>query len=86
VLTNQLFINGKPEDPVCGRRVDVINPATGELVTTVPDADAGDVDRAVAAARASFENESWHGMDPSKRERILGSGVTRTEAGGWLDL
>jgi acyl-CoA reductase-like NAD-dependent aldehyde dehydrogenase len=51
--------------------VDVINPATGELVTTVPDADSCDVDRAVAAARASFEKKSWRGMDPSKRERIL---------------
>ena len=51
--------------------MDVINPATGELITTVPDADAADVERAVAAARASFEKKSWRGMDPSKRERIL---------------
>jgi aldehyde dehydrogenase (NAD+) len=41
------------------------------MVTSVPDADAHDVDRAVAAARASFEKKSWRGMDPSKRERIL---------------
>ncbi len=51
--------------------MDVINPATGELITTVPDADPCDVDRAVAAARASFEKKTWRGMDPSKRERIL---------------
>ena len=51
--------------------MDVINPATGELLTTVADADACDVDRAVAAARASFEKKSWRGMDPSRRERIL---------------
>ena len=67
----KLFINGRWEDSVCDRCVDVINPATGELVTTVPDADSCDVDRAVAAARASFEKKSWRGMDPSKRERIL---------------
>ncbi len=51
--------------------MDVINPATGELLTTVPDSDACDVDRAVAAARASFEKKTWRGMDPSRRERIL---------------
>ena len=71
VFTNQLFINGCWTDSHCGRHVDVVNPATGDLVTTVPDADAFDVDRAVAAARASFEKKSWRGMDPSKRERIL---------------
>ena len=48
-----------------------VNPATGELLTTVPDADACDVDRAVAAARESFEKKTWRGMDPSKKEQIL---------------
>jgi aldehyde dehydrogenase (NAD+) len=67
----QLFINGCWEDSGCGRFLDVINPATGEPITTVPDADASDVDRAVKAARASFEKKSWRGMNPSKRERIL---------------
>ena len=68
---HQLFINGRAEDSAGSRRIDVINPATGELLSTVPDGDAPDVDRAVAAARASFEKKSWRGMDPSKRERIL---------------
>ncbi len=67
----QLFINGCWTDSACDRHIDVINPATGELITTVPDADASDVDRAVASARASFTAKSWRGMDPSKRERIL---------------
>src|SRR5690349_3528459 len=68
---NQLFINGRFTHCTCDRSVDVINPATGEFVTAVPDADATDVDRAVAAARESFEKKTWRGMDPSKRERIL---------------
>lgn len=67
----KLFINGRPEDSLGGRTIDVVNPATGDLLTTVPDADSADVDRAVAAARASFEKRSWRGMDPSKREKIL---------------
>jgi aldehyde dehydrogenase (NAD+) len=51
--------------------IDVINPATGELVGAVPDTDAAGVDCAVAGARASFEKKSWRGMAPSERERVL---------------
>jgi acyl-CoA reductase-like NAD-dependent aldehyde dehydrogenase len=54
-----------------GHHIDVINPATGELIATVPDGDAEAVDAAVAAARESFEKKTWRGMAPSKRERIL---------------
>jgi aldehyde dehydrogenase (NAD+) len=71
VLHHKLFINGKWEDCKGDCRIDVCNPATGEQICTVADADASDVDRAVAAARASFEKKSWRGMDPSKRERIM---------------
>src|SRR4051794_29444538 len=67
----KLFINGRHEDAEGGKTIDVMNPATGERLTTVPDGGAADVDRAVAAARASFEKKSWRGMDPSKREKIL---------------
>jgi aldehyde dehydrogenase (NAD+) len=51
--------------------IDVINPATGELICTVPDGGADGVNAAVAAARESFAKKTWRGMDPSKRERIL---------------
>ena len=51
--------------------IEICNPATCELLGTVPDCDAAEVDRAVATARASFENKTWRGLDPSKRERIL---------------
>src|SRR3984893_5669210 len=67
----KLFINGRHEDAASGKTIDVMNPATGELLSTVPDGDASDIDRAVAAARASFEKKSWRGMDSSKKEKIL---------------
>jgi aldehyde dehydrogenase (NAD+) len=51
--------------------IDVINPASGELITTVPDGGPEAVDAAVAAARESFAKKTWRGLDPSKRERIL---------------
>jgi aldehyde dehydrogenase (NAD+) len=51
--------------------IEICNPATGDLVGAVPDFDAEAVDRAVATARANFENKTWRGLAPSKREAIL---------------
>src|SRR5215469_16312790 len=51
--------------------IDVCNPATTELIGKVADGGADHVEGAVAAARASFADKRWRGMDPSKRERIL---------------
>lgn len=65
------FIAGQYVSGKTSASIEVRNPATGELIASVPDASAEDVDRAVAAARSSFENGSWHGKDPSEKERIL---------------
>ncbi len=67
----KLFIDGKYEDAVSGKTISVMNPATGEQLTTVPDAGPEDVDRAVRAARRSFENGAWRKMRVSEREKIL---------------
>ncbi len=67
----KLFIDGKREDAISGKTIPVLNPATGEELTTVPDAGPEDVDRAVRTARRTFENRAWRGMDVSKRERII---------------
>jgi len=48
-----------------------MNPAAGEELTRVPDADPEDVDQAVEAARRSFEKGSWRKMNVSERERII---------------
>lgn len=51
--------------------IDIVNPANGEVLGSVPDGGVEAVDAAVARARDSFEKKTWRGMDPSKRERIL---------------
>ena len=50
VLAN--FIGGKFVAPASGDYIDDIGPASGEVIARIPDSDARDVDRAVAAARA----------------------------------
>src|SRR2546428_14186783 len=65
------LIAGKWEPAASGKTIDVMNPATGERLATVPDGAAEDIDRAVRAARASFEKGSWRKADPSHKERVL---------------
>ena len=50
---------------------DVINPATGDVMGTVPRATVGDVDRCVAASRTALNGAEWKAMDPAQRGRIL---------------
>src|SRR5438105_2477666 len=65
------FIDGKYIESTGSNSIEVRNPATGDLLVAVPDATGEDVNRAVGAARASFEAESWRGKDPSQKERTL---------------
>jgi acyl-CoA reductase-like NAD-dependent aldehyde dehydrogenase len=48
---------------------DVVNPATEEVLTTVPLADVADTDAAVARARRAFE--MWRQVAPADRGRLL---------------
>lgn len=66
-----LFIDG---DWRAGRgtdRINVFNPATGETIATVANANAQDVDDAVRSAHAAFEAGVWSALPPAERERRL---------------
>jgi aldehyde dehydrogenase (NAD+) len=49
--------------------IDVVNPATGEVIAAVPAGTAADVDSAVAAAAAALAG--WAGTDPAERAAIV---------------
>jgi phenylacetaldehyde dehydrogenase len=66
-----MVIGGQWVDAADGTRLDVRNPATGEVITTVPAAGRADVDLAVAAARTAFESPEWGAARPVDRERWL---------------
>ncbi|HEX3703727.1 MAG TPA: aldehyde dehydrogenase family protein [Vicinamibacterales bacterium] len=51
--------------------LDVVNPATSEVIAQVPDAGAADVDRAVAAARMAFDGGAWPATTAQDRGRML---------------
>ncbi|QOT24041.1 aldehyde dehydrogenase family protein [Paenarthrobacter sp. YJN-D] len=67
----QMYIGGEFVDALSGRTFETVDPATGEVITTVPHARAEDVDRAVAAARSAFEAGAWRLMTPAQRQRVL---------------
>jgi phenylacetaldehyde dehydrogenase len=66
-----LLIGGEWLDSESASRIPVIDPATGLALTTIADANAADVDKAVAAARQAFERGPWAGMLPADREALL---------------
>lgn len=71
VEPGKLFIGGEWVEAQSGRFIDVLEPARGERLARVHEADARDVDRAVVAARAAFRDEAWARMAPSAREKLL---------------
>jgi phenylacetaldehyde dehydrogenase len=66
-----LLINGKFEEAESGKTFDTLNPASGEVLASVAEGDAHDIDRAVRAARRAFEQGPWSRMTPSERGRIM---------------
>ena len=66
-----MLVGAEWRDAVSEQRLDVRDPATGEVVTSVPAAGAADVDLAVKAARAAFESREWGAARPVDRERWL---------------
>ena len=66
-----LVINGESCPPASGEYADVINPATGDVVGSAAMGGAADVDQAVAAARAAFNQREWREMPPVERSRLL---------------
>jgi aldehyde dehydrogenase (NAD+) len=56
-------------------RIDVVDPATGEVVAAVPAGTPGDVDRAVTAAQAAYRE--WSQVDVAERAAV----VTRISEG-----
>ncbi|XP_044518313.1 retinal dehydrogenase 2 isoform X2 [Gracilinanus agilis] len=68
----KIFINNEWQNSESGRVFPVYNPATGEQVCEVQEADKADIDKAVRAARLAFSLGSvWRRMDASERGRLL---------------
>ncbi|MBU3745999.1 MAG: aldehyde dehydrogenase family protein, partial [Burkholderiaceae bacterium] len=67
----ELLIDGRWEASANGLRFDSVDPATGQVITSVARGQATDVDRAVGAARRALERKTWRLMSGAQRGRLL---------------
>ncbi len=67
----KMLLNGEWRESASGKTFDTLDPATGETIVKVAEGDKEDIDRAVSAARAAFEDSPWSRMHPTERERRL---------------
>ena len=71
-LTDQkMLIDGKFVDARSGKTFETINPATGDTICQIAEADQADVDLAVQAARRALESKAWRNLPASHRGRLL---------------
>jgi betaine-aldehyde dehydrogenase len=72
----RLFIGGDWVAPATTATIDVVSPASEEVIARVPEGREADIERAVAAAREAFDHGPWPRMSPAERadvmEKLLG--------------
>src|SRR4026208_842940 len=69
VAQQKMFVDGEFVDSTSGETMEVLNPATGEVIAEVPRGTADDVDRAVEAAKRAWEE--WQSKTPKDRMELL---------------
>ncbi len=68
---DRLFIGGDWVAPEGTGTIEVISPATEEVVGRVPEGTEADIDKAVATARRAFDHGPWPRMAPAERGEVL---------------
>ncbi|HEY7339150.1 MAG TPA: aldehyde dehydrogenase family protein [Bryobacteraceae bacterium] len=71
ISAKKILIDNRWVESKSGKTFATLNPATGEEICQIAEADAADVDRAVDAARAAFERGPWSRTMASDRGRLL---------------
>ncbi|HKP64609.1 MAG TPA: aldehyde dehydrogenase family protein [Polyangiales bacterium] len=67
----KMLIGGELVDASDGARRESIDPGSGEVVGSCPQATARDAEQAIEAASLAFERGPWRGMAPAERARIM---------------
>ncbi|HEU4623746.1 MAG TPA: aldehyde dehydrogenase [Steroidobacteraceae bacterium] len=69
---DRLYIGGAWVEAHSGRPLEIVSPDTEQVVARVAEADATDMDRAVAAARKAFDEGPWPWLSPEERMAAMG--------------
>lgn len=71
ITTSQFYIDGAWIDSESDSVVDVVNPATEEVIGRIPQATVAEVNQAIDAARHAFDEGPWPTMSPHERAQVL---------------
>ncbi|HEV7679251.1 MAG TPA: aldehyde dehydrogenase family protein [Candidatus Dormibacteraeota bacterium] len=71
VSTYQQYIDGEWTDAASGETYDIVNPSTEEVFARAAAGAEADADRAVAAARRSFDRGEWRSKTQQQRTQIM---------------
>ena len=77
--SHQMFINGEWVNSSDGGTRDIISPHTGEVIGSVQEGTAEDVDKAVAAAKKAFD-DTWFDTTPKSTPTRSSTSSPRTPA------
>lgn len=80
VAGQQHYIGGQFVPATSGEVFDIVNPATESVVTTAARGNADDINKAVKAAKESFDDGAWSRAKPSYRRQILFKAADLIEA------
>ncbi|KMY53322.1 betaine-aldehyde dehydrogenase [Bacillus sp. FJAT-27231] len=69
--TKKLYINGEFVESASSKTFETINPATGEVLATVYEAEEKDIDLAVRAAKRAFEQGPWSKMSGAEKAKLI---------------
>jgi len=67
----KMLVGGEWVDARSGKTFESVNPYTGRVWATAPEADEEDVDAAVRAARGAFDEGPWGRMTGTERARLI---------------
>jgi aldehyde dehydrogenase (NAD+) len=72
IKQTKILIDNKWVASVSGKTFETVNPATGDVLASVAEADAADVELAVKAARKAFHAKAhWRRMSASERGKLI---------------
>jgi acyl-CoA reductase-like NAD-dependent aldehyde dehydrogenase len=75
----RMRIGGELTEASSGETLDILNPATADVLTTTPAGGVEDVGRAVEAARRAFDEGTWPRMERSERAKAMNRFADRIE-------
>lgn len=71
ITYDRLFVAGTWTEPSDAELLEIVSPHDGSVIGRAAQARPADIDRAVAAARASFDAGVWSSVDPAERVAVL---------------